>query len=316
MKKYLILFCAVLCALALAACGGETHSEVEGRYLQTADGTALIVTEDGSPIVMSDQSEGSGLFDGLDTGDRIRITYDGINDSYPGQTGAYSCEKMADGSPADLPEETLTRLEELGYVFHAHAPTEEPKTVADPISGYCGNTVTEITLDGETYSFWGSDSVALTDILINLAYDPDHICRCPTAFTVDTEFGDGYGVNLTESFARCEAGQAALTAEQAETIQGILERNCGAVTVTQACPGEEPEVRAVTGGTAADLAGLLASLNYIEPLCKCLPEYTVETAAGSYGVKLSTEQYARFEGGQVSLTAEQAEALRALLGAN
>lgn len=227
MKKYLILLCAMLCALALTACGGETHSELEGRYLQTADGAALIVTADGSPIVMSDQSEDGGLFDGLDTGDQIRITYDGIHDSYPGQTGAYSCEKLAGGSTADLPEETLTRLEELGCVFHAHDPAAEPETVADPVSGYCGNTVTEVTLDGETYSFWGSDSVALTDVLINLAYDPDHICRCPVEFTVDTEFGDGYGVNLTESFARCEAGQAALTAKQAEAIQGILSRNCG-----------------------------------------------------------------------------------------
>jgi len=226
MKKYLILFCALLCVLALAACGGETRPELEGRYLPAADGAALMVTENGSPIVLSDQSGDGGLFDGLDTGDRIRITYDGIDDSYPGQAGAYTCEKLADGSPADLPEETLVRLEELGYVFHAHVPAEAPETVADPVSLYCGNTVTEVTLDSETYSFWGNDSVALTDILINLAYDPGRVCRCYWEFTVDTDFGDGYWVNLTENFARCEAGQADLTAEQVETIRGVLERNC------------------------------------------------------------------------------------------
>lgn len=44
---------------------------------------------------------------------------------------------------------------------------------------------------------------------------------------MNTEFGIDCGVNLTESFARCEAGQAALTAEQTETIRGILDRNCG-----------------------------------------------------------------------------------------
>lgn len=228
MKKYLFSLCALLCALALTACGGETHSELEGRYLPAADGTALIVTEDGSPIVLSDQSEDGGLFDGLNTGDQIRITCDGIGETDPGQTGAYTCELLEEGSLDDVPEEALTTMEAAGYDFgrHAHAPAEEPETVADPVSGYCGNTVTEVTLDGETYSFWGSDSVALTDILINLAYDPGRVCRCYWEFTVDTDFGTSYWVNLTESFARCEAGQADLTAEQAETIRGVLDRNC------------------------------------------------------------------------------------------
>ena len=128
----------------------------------------------------------------------------------------------AEAAPNGTQEEASTAPEELD----GHTPAEEPQTVGDPVSGYCGNTVTEVTLDGETYSFWGDDSVALTDIVINLAYDPDRICRCPPEFTVDTEFGDGYGVNLTSHYVRCEEGQAPLTAEQAETIQGILDRNC------------------------------------------------------------------------------------------
>ncbi len=69
--------------------------------------------------------------------------------------------------------------------------------------------------------------MTLTDILINLAYAPGQVCRCLTEFTVDTEFGSGCGVNLAQSFARCEAGQAALTAKQVNTIQGILDQNCG-----------------------------------------------------------------------------------------
>ena len=54
---------------------------------------------------------------------------------------------------------------------------------------------------------------------------PGQVCRCLPEFTVDTEFG-GYDVDLTESYARCESGQAALTAEQTDSIQGIWERNC------------------------------------------------------------------------------------------
>lgn len=110
---------------------------------------------------------------------------------------------------------------------HSHAPAAQPLTVEDPVSGYCGNTVTQVTVEGETYSFWGSDSVTLTDLLINLAYDPEALCRCLPQYTVDTEFGSGYGVSLSGSYARCADGQAALTEEQAEIIRGILDRNCG-----------------------------------------------------------------------------------------
>ena len=60
---------------------------------------------------------------------------------------------------------------------HTHAPAEDPQTVDDPVTGYCGNTMTTIILDEKEYSFMGSDSVNLTDILINLKYDPMHVCR-------------------------------------------------------------------------------------------------------------------------------------------
>ena len=158
-----------------------------------------------------------------------RITHGGIAESYPAQTGAYSRKLLGEGIMEDIPEDTLTSLEELGWDFnrHAHAPADTPLTVENPVSGYCGNTVTTVFLDGREYAFWGSDSVTLTDILINLAYDPEQVCRCMTEFTVDTESGGGYGVSLTESYARCKAGQAPLTAEQTETIRDILNRNCG-----------------------------------------------------------------------------------------
>lgn len=228
MKKWMMVFCVPLWALLLlVGCGGK--STMTGRYLLAENGAALIVTDDGEAITLSDQSRGRDLFDGLESGDRIQITHDGIAESYPGQTGAYTCKLLEDGGVEDIPEETLANLEGLGWDFgrHVHTAADRPPTVEAPVSGCCGNTVTKVTMGGEEHSFWGGDSVTLTDILINLAYDADEVCRCPVEYTVDTEFGDGYGVNLTESFARCAAGQSPLTEAQTETIRNIITRNCG-----------------------------------------------------------------------------------------
>lgn len=105
---------------------------------------------------------------------------------------------------------------------HSHTLAEQPQTVDDPVTGYCGNTMTTIVLDGKEYTFMGSDSVSLTDIVINLQYDPMRVCRCASEFTVKTEFGNPYEVNLNQGYARCEEGQTDLTVDQIELIQKIL----------------------------------------------------------------------------------------------
>lgn len=121
----------------------------------------------------------------------------------------------ADGEPA------------LAAQADTHDPAEEPQVIPENSpGGYCGNTVTSVQPSGsETrYSFWGDDSVELTDLLLTLDYSGD-ICRCLPEYTVDTEFGSGYGVNLSEYYARHDGGQAPLTEEQAETIRDIITRN-------------------------------------------------------------------------------------------
>lgn len=112
--------------------------------------------------------------------------------------------------------------EEELYIDHSHQ-FAQARTEDRPAVGYCGNMQTTIFVDGEEYTIGGSDSVTLTDILINLVYDPDEVCRCVAEFTVDTEMLAGIEVNLTEGFARCEQGQAALTEEEAKTIQTIID---------------------------------------------------------------------------------------------
>lgn len=225
MQRFLlsVLVCGVL---LLTACGGETGT-LTGWYLETDNGAHLMICEDGEPLSLSDGSRGGQLFDGLDSGDRIEITCEAIAESWPGQTTAYTCKQLADGTPKDLPTETLADLTELGHSFdfHTHTPAAEPLTVEDPVTGYCGNLTTEVTLDGESFSLLGGGSVTLTDLLIHLAYEPDAVCRCAAEFTVDTELSGAYQVSLSRSFVRCDEGQAALTAAQADIIRAIVEEN-------------------------------------------------------------------------------------------
>lgn len=134
------------------------------------------------------------------------------------------------GAPAEtVPEESAANAPEDPEPSHVHQPSRDSNVVAHEPAGYCGNTVTTVSREtcpgSEPWeaSFWGDDSVALTDLLRYLDYSGD-VCKCLPEYYVDTEFGTGYGVNLTEGYARYDGRQTDLTEEQAALIQEILNR--------------------------------------------------------------------------------------------
>lgn len=130
-----------------------------------------------------------------------------VKDGKPGNIEAFSCQCTVDPvAPA-----------------HYHDPAEEPRTVEDPVSGYCGNLVTTVYKDGKSFSFMYGESVHITDILVNLDYERDGVCSCAAEFAVDTELIRNCEINLTEYFVRCEKGQASLTKEQADGIKKIID---------------------------------------------------------------------------------------------
>jgi hypothetical protein len=161
----------------------------------------------------------SALFDVSEAGTYRFRSEISVND---GTENANKCSVSAEFSLEPNQDKNQTQTIVFGEE-HTHQTASEPQTVADPISGYCGNTQTTVYIDGEAYTFMYDHSVTLTDILINLAYDPNKICRCRPEYTVDTEFGKGYGINLTAGYARCEKGQADLTKEQIDQIRTIIE---------------------------------------------------------------------------------------------
>ncbi len=98
------------------------YSELIGRVLITKSGTHLIIIDNddswvsyGSPIVMHTTDGVS--FEGLKTGDRIKIGVEMIMETYPGETYVQELEFLAHGSFDDIPESAISGLLELGWVI-------------------------------------------------------------------------------------------------------------------------------------------------------------------------------------------------------
>ncbi len=69
-------------------------------------------------------------------------------------------------------------------------------------------------------------------------------------------------------------------------------------------------------GDSVALTDLLRWLDYSEDICRCLPEYEVDTEfGGAYGINLS-QGYVRCGDAQVQLTEEQLDRIREIVLAN
>ena len=134
-----------------------------------------------------------------------------------------AAEEAKPEAPAQDSAASGTVTENGICIDHSHRYAEKEETDEEVPSGFCGNLTVTITMAGESHSMTGADALTLTEILRELPYDLNAVCRCVTEFTVDTETLKGIQVNLTEGFARCEQGQAALTEEQAQILKDIID---------------------------------------------------------------------------------------------
>ena len=78
-----------------------------------------------------------------------------------------------------------------------------------------------VVVEGVSYSVFGEDAIAAAEFLQKLEYNPAKVCKCLPQFQVVTSNGR-YGIHLGESYARCEAGQAALSIEQESVLLRLL----------------------------------------------------------------------------------------------
>lgn len=246
-RKWMIALSVMLLLLALGGLIFGLHAmenavpdgvNYHTGWVVVKDGSVLMIEENGSPVVLHDASVGGNLFAGLQTGDKVQVYYEVVAESYPAQASTAYCRFLESGTLEDIPAETRQQLERFGWLeasadiasSHEHAPAAEPQTVDDPVDAYCGNTQASLTVNGETVWFTYGDAVTLTDILINLAYDPASVCECEAEFTAGTEMAASpYEISLTDAFVRCGKGQALLTEEQVNELREIVKNQtlCG-----------------------------------------------------------------------------------------
>ncbi len=77
--------------------------------------------------------------------------------------------------------------------------------------------------DGQTYSFSGENSVYLTTLLRDAAYQTEDLGECDAPYVVDTEYGTGYRINTYDGFVCTETQRAWFTAEETERVLAILD---------------------------------------------------------------------------------------------
>ena len=108
---------------------------------------------------------------------------------------------------------------------HTSAPTETqplPQTLEEPPLGSISGGQTILYTEGKRYSFHYGPSTEITQLLEGLTYDPQAVCDCLPKYQVITATATSYYIDLTEGFARCDKGQAALTPQQVQQLESIL----------------------------------------------------------------------------------------------
>lgn len=169
-KKWMIPLCVIgglllICAGLLWYMASHSMGFSVGRCLVADNGSYMFI-DGNSPIVMSTRRDKKRMFAGLETGDKILLLHDGIQETYPGGTGAYWCMKLEDGTQADIPEQVIEELAELGWTVvgnekapNAGAPApvsyafdaQYIRTNGGPEEGYPYHTVISSRAELEAY---------------------------------------------------------------------------------------------------------------------------------------------------------------------
>ncbi len=125
-RKWVIPVCIVsgvivLCLVALLATAGIMSAKGYGvsiGRLYFADIGTYLIDSDDSAMLVSDQSKQQDLFSEYKNGDKILLIHDGVNESYPAQTGGYYIFRLAKGDGTYKPADEVigvTSITQIGW---------------------------------------------------------------------------------------------------------------------------------------------------------------------------------------------------------
>ena len=111
-----LLAIIILTTVVLVATVESKGLGVSRGRLLIADNGRYILVVDKTPIMLSDRSDSKDLFEGFGIGDELLVIHDGINESYPAQTGVYYAIRFHKGSQNEIPSEVIDQLTALGWL--------------------------------------------------------------------------------------------------------------------------------------------------------------------------------------------------------
>ncbi len=108
----------VLCLVAVVAFGAILSAKgfgISTGFLYFSDNSTYLIDSDDTAMRVSDCSDDEDLFEGYQNGDKVILFHDGVNETYPAQTGGYRIIRLSKGDGTYKPaDEVLGIVQTLG----------------------------------------------------------------------------------------------------------------------------------------------------------------------------------------------------------
>lgn len=134
----------------------EYTMEITGIAAKFDDGTLMVISEKEGPVVLT----GSMNFEGIQTGDHLRVYTGDLMETYPAQAEAVEMMLSSRGTAEDLPQAEMEKLLSMGYEMKDYAVK---------------NTYTSITMDEAMQLFAQEGDYIILDVRRADEYASGHI---------------------------------------------------------------------------------------------------------------------------------------------
>lgn len=258
-----------------------------GRCLITDNGACLLVV-DNSPIVLSHQGTDEAPYASLQTGDKLFVLHDGIQETYPAKTDVYFCLRVGSGSIEDIPDQVITGLAELGWLS-SQQESPQNTTIAQYSHQYANLSIAlpkdwshrTIPCFGEGectepfgLEFWPE---AQPDLSFRLYYHPAGIGLCGTGVSFETmSFSSGLTATkcsevignslwlmvIFEDLPGTYALEAQLPADQWEEYENTILSILDSALLGQGLPTRPEVIRIAQDVCGEDLNSLWAFFDF------------------------------------------------------